>query len=133
MARLALLLILLMAAGAQAQPSRQTMKDAANAFKVCRQIAKNDRDEKVGRQAAQAWLDSAPSAAEEALPRDQLLQAMVRAYSQEMRQKGQWIAMGCSQGVLERELPRNWSSFHQGVRSVLQQQGMGPLLEPGRP
>ena len=73
MARLAVLLILVMTAGAQAQPARQTMKDAANAFKVCRQIAKNDRDEKVGRQAAQAWLDSAPTAAEEALPRDELL------------------------------------------------------------
>ena len=132
MARLALLM-LLVAAAAQAQPGRQTMKDAANAFKVCRQIAKSDRDQTVGRQAAQAWLDSAPTAAQEAMPRDVLLQSMVRAYSKEMRKQGQLIAMGCSQGVLERELPRNWSSFHQGVRSVLLQQGMGALLVPGKP
>ncbi|RCL51249.1 MAG: hypothetical protein DBW85_09725 [Synechococcus sp. MED-G71] len=132
MARLALLM-LLVAAAAQAQPGRQTMKDAANAFKVCRQIAKSDRDQTVGRQAAQAWLDSAPTAAQEAMPRDALLQSMVRAYSKEMRKQGQLIAMGCSQGVLERELPRNWSSFHQGVRSVLLQQGMGALLVPGKP
>jgi hypothetical protein len=132
MARLALLM-LLVAAAAQAQPGRQTMEDAANAFKVCRQIPKSDRDQTVGRQAAQAWLDSAPTAAQEALPRDALLQSMVRAYSKEMRQQGQLIAMGCSQGVLERELPRNWSSFHQGVRSVLLQQGMGALLVPGKP
>lgn len=129
MARLALLM-LLVAAAAQAQPGRQTMKDAANAFKVCRQIAKSDRDQTVGRQAAQAWLDSAPTAAQEALPRDALLQSMVRAYSKEMRKQGQLIAMGCSQGVLERELPRNWSSFHQGGAQRSAAAGHGGIAGP---
>ena len=127
-----LLLVALSPAAALAQGNAQTMQDAANAFKVCRQIAKPDRDEQVGRQAAKAWLDSAPNASEEALPRDALLQAMVKAYSQEMRSQGQLIAMGCSQGVLERELPQNWSRFHQGARSVLVQQGLGDLLKPGQ-
>ena len=133
MARFALLLLVALSpAAALAQGNAQTMQDAANAFKVCRQIAKPDRDETVGRQAAQAWLDSAPTASEEALPRDALMQAMVKAYSTEMREQGQLIAMGCSQGVLDRALLQNWGPFQQGIRSVLVQEGLGGILKPGQ-
>ena len=125
------LLPLLLLAAMPALAGPQTMQDAAKAFRVCRQIPKADRDLKTGRQAAQAWLDSSPSGADERLPRVELLQAMVKAYGKAMRERGAYTAMGCSEGILDRVETENWSSFHQGVREVLKQQGMGELLRPG--
>jgi hypothetical protein len=106
------------------------MAQAAEALDVCRRIAKPDRDQQIGEQAARAWLASAPGAAGERLDPQSLLRAMVEAYGQTMQKEGQLIAMGCSQGVLDRSLPLNWSAFHQGAMLVLQRNGLGDLLRP---
>jgi hypothetical protein len=125
------LLWLTLAGGASQAAPKQTMVQAAEALDVCRRIAKPDRDQQIGEQAAQAWLTSAPGAAGERLDPPSLLRAMVEAYGQTMQKEGQLIAMGCSQGVLDRCLPLNWSAFHQGAMLVLQRNGMGDLLRPG--
>ncbi len=122
--------LVLGSAAVQAAP-KQTMAQAAEALDVCRRIAKPDRDQQIGEQAAQAWLASAPGAAGERLDPTSLLRAMVEAYGQTMQKEGQLIAMGCSQGVLDRCLPLNWSAFHQGALLVLQRNGLGYLLRPG--
>ena len=124
------LLITLPQPPALAQAKRQTMVQAAEALDVCRRIAKADRDQLVGEQAAQAWIASRPGAAAERQDGANLLRAMVETYASTMQKEGQLIAMGCSQGVLDRVLPLNWSPFHQGVRLVLQRNGMGELLSP---
>jgi hypothetical protein len=124
------LLIALPQPQALGQGKRQTMAQAAEALDVCRRIGKADRDQMVGEQAAQAWIASRPGAAAERQDGASLLRAMVETYAGTMQKEGQLIAMGCSQGVLDRVLPLNWSPFHQGVRLVLQRNGMGELLSP---
>lgn len=56
-----------LAGGASQAAPKQTMVQAAEALDVCRRIAKPDRDQQIGEQAAQAWLSSAPGAAGERL------------------------------------------------------------------
>lgn len=110
---------------------RQTMQQAAEALQVCRGIPKPDRDRAVGEQAALAWVESRPDRAAETLRGSALLAAMGEVYADRMRQEGQLIAMGCSQGVLERALPQQWSAVHEGARGMLIRLGMGDRLSPG--
>lgn len=110
---------------------RQTMQQAAEALQVCRRIPKADRDRAVGEQAALAWVESRPDRRAEALQGSALLAAMGEVYADRMRQEGQLIAMGCSQGVLERVLPQQWSAVHSGARDMLLRLGMGDRLTPG--
>ena len=106
---------------AQEQKKPQSMRDAADSFRICRTIPEERRDVSAGRRVAQAWIDSAPSGAEERLPRRELMEAMVKAYG----------AIGCSEGIFDRVENQNWSSFHQGIREVLMKEGMGDLMTPG--
>ena len=115
---------------AKAQAAKQTMADAAQAMDVCRKVPKADRDEMVGEQVTRAWLATAPGAAAEKQDKANLLRSMVDTYSKAMQQDGQLIAMGCSQGVLDRVQDLNWSPFHSGVSSVLKVNGMGDLIKP---
>jgi hypothetical protein len=118
------------AAHSQTRP-QQTMQQAAEALQVCRRIPKADRDRAVGEQAALAWVESRPDRRAEALQGSALLAAMGEIYADRMRQEGQLIAMGCSQGVLERVLPQQWSAVHSGARDMLLRLGMGDRLTPG--
>ncbi len=113
-----------------AQETKQTMADAAQAMDVCRKVPKADRDEMVGEQVTRAWLATAPGAAAEKQDKSNLLRSMVDTYSKAMQKDGQLIAMGCSQGVLDRVQNLNWSPFHSGVNSVLRVNGMGDLIKP---
>ena len=70
---LSLLLLLAHAAMAQEQKKPQSMRDAADSFRICRTIPEERRDLSAGRRVAQAWIDSAPSGAEERLPRRELM------------------------------------------------------------
>ena len=132
--KILLSLLLLLAptpAMAQEQKKPQTMRDAADSFRICRTIAQEERDLSAGRRVAQAWIDSAPSGAEERLPRRDLMQAMVKAYAAYMGERKAYGAIGCSEGILDRVENQNWSSFHQGIREVLMKEGMGELMTPG--
>ncbi|MFW6730781.1 MAG: hypothetical protein ACODUE_03440 [Synechococcus sp.] len=110
---------------------RQTMQQAAEALQVCRRIPKSDRDRAVGEQAALAWVEGRPDRTAEALRGSALLAAMGEVYADRMRTEGQLIAMGCSQGVMERALPQQWSAVHEGARDMLIRLGMGDRLSPG--
>ena len=83
----ALLLLLAPTQQALAQEPKkpQSMRDAAESFRICRTILKEDRDRSVGRRVAQAWIDSAPSGAEERQPRRELMESMVEAYTDYMK------------------------------------------------
>lgn len=132
--KILLSLLLLLAptqALAQEQKKPQTMRDAADSFRICRTILKEDRDRSAGRRVAQAWIDSAPSGAEERLPRRELMQSMIKAYAAYMSERKAYGAIGCSEGIFDRVQNQNWSSFHQGIREVLMKQGMGELMTPG--
>jgi len=118
------------AAHSQTRP-QQTMQQAAEALQVCRRIPKPDRDKAVGEQASLAWVESRPDRNAETLQGSALLAAMGEVYADRMRQEGQLIAMGCSQGVLERVLPQQWSAVHAGAREMLIRLGMGDRLSPG--
>jgi hypothetical protein len=85
----------------------------------------------VGEQASLAWVESRPDRNAETLRGSALLAAMGEVYADRMRQEGQLIAMGCSQGVLERVLPQQWSAVHAGAREMLIRLGMGDRLSPG--
>ncbi|MDA0291205.1 MAG: hypothetical protein O2922_04340 [Cyanobacteria bacterium] len=115
---------------ANAQEAKQTMADAAQAMDVCRTVPKADRDEMVGEQVTRAWLATAPGAAAEKQDKSNLLLSMVDTYSKAMQKDGQFIAMGCSQGVIDRVQNLNWSPFHSGVKTVLRMNGMGYLINP---
>ena len=115
---------------AKAQQAKQTMMEAAEAMDVCRRVPKPDRDEMLGEQVSRAWLATAPNAAAEKQDKSTLLRDMVEAYSKAMQADGQLIAMGCSQGVLDRVQGLNWSPFHVGVSTVLKANGMGGLINP---
>lgn len=128
---LPLLLGLAATAGHGQTRPQQTMQQAAEALQVCRRIPKPDRDRAVGEQAALAWVESRPDRNAEALRGSALLAAMGEVYADRMRQEGQLIAMGCSQGVLERVLPQQWSTVHTGARDMLIRLGMGDRLSPG--
>ena len=116
---------------AQEQKKPQSMRDAADSFRICRTIPEEKRDLSAGRRVAQAWIDSAPSGAEENLPRPELMQAMVKAYANYMGERKAYGAIGCSEGIFDRVENQNWSSFHQGIREVLMKEGMGDLMTPG--
>ena len=90
-----LLLLAPTAAMAQEQKKPQSMRDAADSFRICRTIAQEERDLSAGRRVAQAWIDSAPSGAEERLPRRDLMQAMVKAYAAYM---GELMTPGTNAG-----------------------------------
>ena len=78
----ALLLLLAPTQALAQEPKKpQSMRDAAESFRICRTILKEDRDRSAGRRVAQAWIDSAPSGADEQLQRVELMQSMVKAYS----------------------------------------------------
>ena len=78
----ALLLLLAPTQALAQEPKKpQSMRDAAESFRICRTILKEDRDRSAGRRVAQAWIDSAPSGAEERLPRRELMESMVEAVS----------------------------------------------------
>ena len=47
-----------------------------------------------------------------------------------MQADGQLIAMGCSQGVLDRVQNLNWSPFHAGVQTVLKANGLADVIKP---
>ena len=126
-----LLLLAPPAAMAQEQKKPQSMRDAADSFRICRTIPEERRDLSAGRRVAQAWIDSAPSGTEERLPRRELMEAMVKAYAAYMGERKAYGAIGCSEGILDRVENQNWSSFHQGIREVLMKQGMGDLMTPG--
>tara|TARA_Y100000991_G_scaffold3674_1_gene3040 strand:+ start:819 stop:1238 length:420 start_codon:yes stop_codon:yes gene_type:complete len=129
----ALLLLLAPTQQALAQEPKkpQSMRDAAESFRICRTILKEDRDRSAGRRVAQAWIDSAPSGAEERQPRRELMESMVEAYTDYMKERKAYGAIGCSEGIFDRVQNQNWSSFHQGIREVLMKEGMAELMTPG--
>lgn len=128
--RLALIAICFACPEVHAQAAKQTMAEAAQAMDVCRRVPKADRDEMVGEQVSRAWLATGPSAAAEKQDKLNLLRSMVDAYAKAMQADGQLIAMGCSQGVLDRVQNLNWSPFHAGVQTVLKANGLADLIKP---
>ena len=130
----ALLLLLAPTQALAQEPKKpQSMRDAAESFRICRTILKEDRDRSAGRRVAQAWIDSAPSGADEQLQRVELMPSMVKAYSDYMGERKAYGAIGCSEGIFDRVQNQNWSSFHQGIREVLMKEGMAELMTPGTP
>ena len=104
--------------------------DEKRIVRVCRRVPKADRDEMVGEQVSRAWLATGPSAAAERQDKLNLLRSMVDAYAKAMQADGQLIAMGCSQGVLDRVQNLNWSPFHAGVQTVLKANGLADVIKP---
>ena len=59
------------------------------------------------------------------------MESMVEAYTDYMKERKAYGAIGCSEGIFDRVQNQNWSSFHQGIREVLMKEGMAELMTPG--